>query len=596
MDTVTTFAVIGALGIGSQWLAWRFQLPAIVLMLVAGVVAGPVTGLLNPEDSFGELLKPIIAVAVAVILFEGGLTLNFKGLRDAGPSVLRLVIIGAPLGWVLSALAIRYGAGLSWESAIVFGGIMIVTGPTVITPLLRQARMQARPAQILKWEAIVNDPIGALAAVLAYEVVAALYTAHSVGDAFWHLAQGIVVAGVLGYLGGWFIARTFNRGKVPEYMKVPVLFGSVLAIYAASDNMLHESGLLAVTVMGVVLANAHLPSLEEIRRFKEHATVILVSGVFILLAASLTVEQLGSINLRMVLFVAIVVLVVRPVTVLTSLIGTKLPWRERAMIAWIGPRGVVLVAVSGLFGTQLTALGIEDGQNLTPLAFALVAGTVVLHGFSMAPLARRLGLTSNAVPGLMIVGGSRWAVNLATALNKADIPTMIVDRNWFRLRSARDAGLKVYHGEILSETAEHTLDLTPYGMVLAATDNNDYNALVGTDLGPEFGRGQVFQVGRSDEAEGRRALPATLGGRAFGDGIPYEEFMRREADGWAFRITKLTEEFGLDDYLAVNEGAHILGRIKESGLLLYDGKLPETIPAGTRILTFMRKQEARNAE
>ena len=265
------------------------------------------------------------------------------------------------------------------------------------------------------------------------------------------------------------------------------------------------------------------------------------------------------------------------------------------MIAWIGPRGVVLVAVSGLFGTQLSELGIEDGATLTTLAFALVAGTVVLHGFSIGPLAKRLNLTSAAVPGLMIVGGSRWAVNLATALEKAEIPTMIVDRNWFRLRSARDAGLKVYHGEILSETAEHTLDLGAYGAVLAATDNDGYNALVGTDLGPEFGRGQVFQVGRCDETEGRRALPATLGGRAFAEGLPYEDFARLEAAGWAFRVTKLTEEFDLNDYLARNEGAKILGRIKESGLLLYDGDIPESIPAGTRILAFHHKERDRGA-
>ena len=483
MDPVTTFALIGVLGIGSQWLAWRFQLPAIVLMLLAGVLAGPLTGLIDPEASFGFLLKPIIAVAVAVILFEGGLTLNLKSLRDAGPSVLRLVMIGAPLGWLLSAISVHYIAGLSWETAIVFGGIMIVTGPTVVTPLLRQARMEPRVARILKWEAIVNDPIGALAAVLAYEMVVALRTSTTVGGAIWHMVLGIVVASVLGYLGGRVIAWAFNRGKVPEYMKVPVMFGALLAIYAASDYILHESGLLAVTIMGVVLANTHLPSLDEIRRFKEHATVILVSGVFILLAASLTMAELASIDLRIVLFVAIVIFIARPLTVLLSLMGSGLPWTEKSMIAWIGPRGVVLVAVSGLFGTQLAELGIEDGRSLTTLSFALVAGTVVLHGFSIGPLARRLKLTSEAVPGLLIVGGSRWAVNLARALEKAEIPTMIVDRNWFRLRAAREAGVKVYHGEILSETVEHTLDLSAYGVVLAATDNDGYNALVCTDLG-----------------------------------------------------------------------------------------------------------------
>ncbi|WP_316014598.1 sodium:proton antiporter [Roseobacter sp. HKCCA0434] len=595
MDAVTVFALIGALGIGSQWLAWRYQLPAIVLMLAAGVIAGPLTGLIDPQASFGDLLKPIIAVAVAVILFEGGLTLNFASLKDAYPSVARLVVVGAPLGWIMSTLAVHFGAGLSWETSLVFGGIMIVTGPTVITPLLRQARMQPRPAQILKWEAIVNDPIGALAAVLAYELIVALRTSATLGEAAWHLVSGIAVASVLGYFGGRLLASSFRRGKVPEYMKVPVMFGAVLGIYAASDYVLHESGLLAVTIMGVVLANAHLPSLDEIRRFKEHATVILVSGVFILLAASLSMEQLFGINWRTVVFVLSVVLIARPVTVWISLIGTGLPWQEKLMIAWIGPRGVVLVAVSGLFGTQLAELGVADGAALTTLAFALVAGTVVLHGFSMAPLAKMLGLTSGAAPGLLIVGGSRWAVNLARALEAAELPAMIVDRNWFRLRAAREAGVKTYHGEILSETAEHALDLSPYASVLAATDNDGYNALIGTDLGPEFGRTNVFQVGRNDEAEGREALPASLGGRAFGDGTPYADFARLEAEGWAFRVTRLSEEFGLDDYRKTNPDALILGLINGGGLQLVERRLPEEVEPGTRLLAFAHKDGDRGA-
>ena len=192
LEPAVLFAIIGVLGIGSQWLAWRLQMPAIVLMLVAGIVAGPVTGLIDPETAFGELFRPIVSVAVAVILFEGGLTLNFRELRETRPAVRALVYIGAPLGWLLSTLAVRYGAGLSWESSVVFGGILVVTGPTVVTPLLRQAKMKPRPASILKWEAIVNDPIGALAAVLAFEVVTAIYGSLTMGEAAKHLSIGIV--------------------------------------------------------------------------------------------------------------------------------------------------------------------------------------------------------------------------------------------------------------------------------------------------------------------------------------------------------------------------------------------------------------------
>ena len=252
LDPVFLFAVIGALGIGSQWVAWRLRIPAIVMMLAAGLLAGPGLGLINPAQEFGELFRPVIAVAVAVILFEGGLTLNYKELSETGPAVRRLVILGAPLGWLFSALAARYAAGLSWESAAVFGGILVVTGPTVIMPLLRQARLASRPAGILRWESIVNDPVGALAAVLAFEVIWAMSGAGTFAKAAQHLVIGIGVALVAGIFAGWFTAFAFRRGHVPEYMKVPVLFGLVLLTYASTDMLLHESGLLAVTVMGIV--------------------------------------------------------------------------------------------------------------------------------------------------------------------------------------------------------------------------------------------------------------------------------------------------------------------------------------------------------
>ncbi len=587
MEPAVLFALIGVLGIGSQWLAWRLQMPAIVLMLAAGILAGPVTGLISPEQDLGELFRPIISIAVAVILFEGGLTLNFKELRDAGKAVRRLVYVGAPIGWLLSTLAIRYGAGLSWESAAVFGGILVVTGPTVVTPLLRQARMASRPASILRWEAIVNDPVGALAAVLAFEVITALYGSTTLIEAAEHLAIGIVVASLVGYAGGRFLVMAFKRAWVPEYMKVPVLFGAVLAVYASTDSVLHESGLLAVTLMGIVIANAHLPSLEELKRFKEHITVILVSGVFILLAASLKVEMVSQLNWRAILFVALIILFARPVTVMISLIGTGLPLNEKLMIAWIGPRGVVAVAVAGLFGSRLAELGVPDGATLAPLAFALVAATVVIHGFSMTPLARLLNLTSKEPPGVLIIGGTKWTVDLATDLKEAGVPVLLADRNWFRLREARAASVPVFFGEILSEAAEHTIDLNRYGILIAATDNDSYNALICTEFGPEFGRSNVFQVGRHEAGEDDRDLPVTIGGRTLGSGQSFEAYVKRARDGWEFTQTGLSDEYGLEQYLSEREGVEIIGILTKSGAFqpLASGGKPAP-KAGEKILAF----------
>ncbi|MEC7963583.1 MAG: sodium:proton antiporter [Pseudomonadota bacterium] len=550
LSPINAIALVGALGVGAQWLAWRLQLPGIVLMLLAGVIAGPVLGVLDPARDIGPLVAPMVSVAVAIILFEGGLTLNFHQLSDAATGVKRLVFVGAPLGWLTSAMALHYGAGLGWQASAVFGGIMIVTGPTVIAPLLRQAKLGRRPAALLQWEAIVNDPIGALAAVLAFELVVVLNTTETVSHAAQVLALGVVVATILGALGGYGIARAFKQGWVPEYMKVPVLFVVLIAIFAASDTVLHESGLLAVTIMGVVIANAELPSYTELRRFKEHATVLLVSGVFILLAASLDFSTLGQLNWRAALFVASVILLARPATVLISLLGTDLPWRERVLIAFTGPRGVVLVAVAGLFGERLAALGAADGALVAPLAFVLVAVTVVLHGFTLTPFARALGLAGAAVPGVLLVGGSRFSLALAQALGKAEVPVLIADPNRTRLRAARQAGVNTFYGDVLSEAAEHNLELAQYGRIIALSDNDAYNTLVTTDLGPEFGRDNIFQLARHKGDLARNALPSSLGGRAFVAGHNFDELEANMRAGHDMRCTRLSEEYGLEDWKA----------------------------------------------
>lgn len=548
LTPINAIALVGALGVGAQWLAWRLQLPGIVLMLLAGIIVGPVLGILDPARDIGPLVGPMVSVAVAIILFEGGLTLNFHQLSDAATGVKRLVFVGAPLGWLTSALALHYGAGLGWEASAVFGGIMIVTGPTVIAPLLRQAKLGRRPAALLQWEAIVNDPIGALAAVLAFEVVVVLNTTETLSHAAQALVLGIVVATALGAAAAYGIAKAFKQGMVPEYMKVPVLFVVLIAIFAASDTVLHESGLLAVTIMGVVIANAELPSYVELRRFKEHATVLLVSGVFILLAASLDFSTLAQLNWRAALFVGAVVLLARPLTVLISLLGTDLPWQERVLIAFTGPRGVVLVAVAGLFGERLAALGVVDGALVAPLAFVLVAVTVVLHGFTLTPFARLLGLAGAATPGVLLVGGSRFSTALAECLHKAGLPVLIADPNRGHLRAARQAGLNTFYGDVLSEAAEHNLELAQYGRIIALSDNDAYNTLITTDLGPEFGRDNVFQIAREKDGNSRHALPSTLGGRSFAAGLTFDTLEAKVRSGHEMRLTRLSAEYSVEQW------------------------------------------------
>ena len=591
-------ALVGVLGGGAQWLAWRLRLPGIVLLLAAGLIVGPLAGIFVPARDLGPIVQPLVALAVAVILFEGGLTLSFHGLRGAAEGVRRLVFLGAPLGWIASAAALHWVAGLGWGASAVFGGIMIVTGPTVIAPLLRQARLRKRPAALLQWEAIVNDPVGALAAVLAFAVLTVVAAEATPAAVLVRVAGGILFGAALGFAAGWALVRAFRGGRVPEYMKVPALFVTVIAVFAVSDEVLHESGLLAVTVMGVVVANSQLPSFGELRRFKEQATVLLVSGVFILLAAGISREDLAALDWRMAAFVASVVLVARPAAVLLALAGSAVPWRERLLVALTGPRGVVLVAVAGVFGEALLGLGIEDGARIVPLAFALVAATVVLHGFTLTPLARALGLTAAEEPGVILVGGTPFTVAFAEALKRLEVPVLVADRNYGHLREARAAGIEVFYGDILSEAAEQRLELVAFERLVAASDDDAYNTLVATDLAPEFGRENVFQLARAKTESRRFALPPTLGGRALPGRLTCMEAETRVEGGWRFTATTLSEDYTLDDWRADNPEALVLGEKPGAGALrlLTEDARPVGGP-GTKLLVFAPpEQEGAAAE
>ena len=587
LTPMEAFAVIGVAGVGAQWLAWRLRLPAIVLMLAAGLILGPATGILVPARDIGALVGPMVSLAVSVILFEGGLTLNFHQLADARPAVRRLVYVGAPLGWLLSTLALMWIGGMSWQASLVFGGIMIVTGPTVIAPLLRQARLVTRPAQVLQWEGIVNDPIGALAAALALQIVVVANAGLFWGQALARVVPGVLAALVIGALVGWGIVQAFRRHLVPEYMKVPVLFVTVLGAFALSDSILHESGLLAVTVMGLIVANANLASYAELYRFKEHATILLVSGVFIILAAGIDFAQLSNLSLRAALLIAAIILIVRPATVMLSLWGTNLPMKERLLIAFTGPRGVVLVAVSGIFAERLVAEGVPDGALIAPLAFVLVLATVLLHGFTLAPLARRLGLTSGDTPGVMIVGGSPFATGLAQALQKVEVEVLVTDPNRDHLRSARAAGVPTYYGDVLGEAAESNVEFLAYRYILAASDNDAYNTLVATDIAPDFGRDAIWQVAREKDDRPRHSLPNQLGGQGFAEGRTLAQLNGMIADGWVFRTTRLTEEYTLEKWREARPGAVPLATLDGGDIRFLRRAEDLTDRAGRRIVSLI---------
>ncbi len=542
------------LGIASQWVAWRYRIPAIVLLAAAGLLVGPGLELIRPAELFGDALSPIVGLCVAIILFEGGLSLDFRELKVAASGVRRLVYVGAPLGWGLGALAAHFVGGLSWPVALVFGAIMVVTGPTVVMPMLRQAGLGRRSASYLKWEGIVNDPIGALLAVLVFNFFVYASPATEVsgwGSVVSSLTKALLAGGVLGGMGGWLVGKAFQRGLVPEYLKSPVMFVAVLVFFTLSNLLQHEAGLLAVTVMGMVVGNMHLPGIEDMRRFKEYITVMLVSLVFVLLTADLDRQVLLELDWRGMALIVAILFITRPLAIMLATTNAGMNMNDRILLAWIAPRGIVAAATAGIMGPGLAAGGYEDATALLPLVFGIIFSSVVLHGLSIGWLARKLGLVSREAGTVLLVGASPWSVELAQKMMGMGIRVVLADSSWHNLRAARLAGVLVYYGEILSEIAEESVEIAHVETVLAATSNDAYNALVCTAMAPEIGRSAVFQLPMGDSMQDDpKAVARPLRGNiAFGQDALFERLWRAHVRGWKFSRTTITDTYSYSDFL-----------------------------------------------
>ena len=546
MEETILLLVVGVAvaGVFGQWLGWRLKVPAIIPLLVIGAVAGPIAGIVRPSAALGEVMRPAIGMAVAIIVFEGGLNLNLRELRSAGSGVLRLVAVALPLNWLFGTLAARFVAGLSWPVAVLVGAILVVTGPTVIMPLLRQAKLEPRSAAFLKWEAIVNDPIGATITLLVLSFLT-LSTTMSTTDALielgWRTAVGGGVAGALGFVVPFCIRTLFRRDLAPEFLKTPILLAGALGVYAAGEAIQPETGLVGATLFGVVLANIDVTGLQELRRFKESLTVFLVSGLFILLTANIDRQTVMLLSWPIVATTLVILFIARPLAIGLATLGAKVSWAERLLVGWIGPRGVVAAAIAGVAGERLAGAGYSDARLVLPLVFAIIASTVLLHGLSLAPLARRLGLASGGRGGLLIVGASAFTVALGEALRGTGVPILIVDRSMNALRPARLAGLQTQRIEILSAIGEELIDLRDFEHVLAATTEDAYNALVCTRFAPELGRERVYQL-PPDESSGRHAASREWRGKiAVAAEMDYQRLSDLMQDGAAFVVEPVTD-------------------------------------------------------
>lgn len=552
MSIALQLALLVVLGFLAQWAAWRLRLPAILFLLLIGLVLGPATGWLRPDAALGPLLLPIVSLSVAVILFEGSLTLRFDQLKGVGVSVLRLVSIGALVSLFVLAAAAHWLAAMPWELALLFGALTCVTGPTVIVPMLRSVRPNARIANVLRWEGIIIDPLGALFAVLVFEAIVSRQQGHSLLVFGLTILSG-VVAGTIGALA---LGQALRRQWLPEYLQSFGALALVLLTFSVANEFAHESGLLAVTIMGMILANRRDIAIEEILSFKEHLSTLLISALFILLAARLGWPLPPGTLFAGLAILAVAQFIARPLGVLASTLGGALAWRERALLAWIAPRGIVAAAVSALFALRLEQTGMAGAEQLVPLTFALIIGTVVLQSATSGWIARRLGVAEREPHGVLVVGANRVARTIAGSLAAQGVDVLVADDDWFDIRAARMDNLRTWYGDALSEQAERTLDLAGIGQLFAMSARRETNSLACVKYRVEFGRHRALRMRIIDlapDGKGSREPASMLAApRLFGDAVTLASLEDRLAQGWKIKSTRLTDAFGLDRFLATH--------------------------------------------
>ena len=578
MDFLFYLAMVPALGITAQWIAWRTGLPGILLLLVFGMTLGHfiepdlfLRDLTHGNEQAGPiLLFPLVSLSVAVIMLEGGLSLNLKELREAGNAAFRLCTIGAIISCAGVMIAAHYILDFGWRLSLLLGAILVVTGPTVIGPLLRQVRPSKRVTSTLKWEGIVIDPIGAVLAVLVFDQLMMHVNDPSLWSAALMLFETALVGAGLGIAGGMTLAFAFRHYLIPDHLQGIATLAIGMLFFAISDHIASESGLIAVTVLGMWLSNSKNLNVESIIEFKENLRTLLIGCLFIVLGSRVNVDEILAVGIPGLLFLAVLILLIRPASVYLSLLGTPLNLREKAFIAAMAPRGIVAAAVSSVFALEMESLpeslAIEDAQHLDTVTFLVILGTVTSYGLTASPLARILGLSQQNNHGILIAGADTWIRDLALEFKKLGLPVLLVDTNYNKIAKAKIAGLNAVCANILNEHVREDLDLNGIGKLMALTQNDEVNSLAVRECQPLFGRANLYQLTfRIQNQHNRRGLTRNLMGRElFDPELTFSKLEDFHEVGARFKTTTLSESYSYQDFLErYQNGAKLLFVIDE---------------------------------
>lgn len=544
-------ALIIILGILAQWISWRFRLPSILLLLIAGFISGPYLGLIKPDAFFGELLFPVVSISVAVILFEGGLNLKLSELRSVGKVVRNLVSIGILVTWILASAAAYYIVHLELETSILIGAILVVTGPTVILPLLRHVKPVGQINSILKWEGIVNDPIGALLSILVLEVIISTGIEEATLQVALGILKTIILSTSIGLVGSYLIVVLLKRRLIPDFLHNAISLSVVVAVFTASNLIQAESGLFAVTIMGIFLANQSSVPVRHIIEFKENLRILLISSLFIILSARLRIADFHILNSNSFLFVLVLLLIIRPAAVFLSSVGSKLKWKEKLYLSWMAPRGIVAAAISSLFAIELFREGVQTSDQMVPLIFLVIIATITIYGLSAIPLARWLGIANTDPQGCLILGAHPLSRAIGKVLQSKGIKALLVDSNYNNVRAAKMEGLPAFQGSILSENILNDLDLNGIGYLLAMTSNKEVNSLATIYFSRVFGSKGVYQlsVEENEKNKGKKVSTELRGQILFGSEYTYYYLTDRFNNNKQIKSTNITGKFDYDSFL-----------------------------------------------
>ena len=554
--TVLSLSAILITGTVCQWIAWRAKLPAIIFLLLSGIVAGPVLGWLNPDRLLGDLLFPFVSLAVAVILFEGSLTLKFQEIPGLERVIRNMITFGMLVTWLITSVATRWLLHFSWEVAFLFGALMVVTGPTVIVPMLRTVRPNENVANILRWEGILIDPIGATMAVLVYEFIISGGTTSGLGAGMRVFGKSLAAGLVIGAAGGQSFGVILRRHWIPQYLQSVAALSLACGAFAASNALEPESGLLAVTVMGVWLANMRGVELDEILDFKENLSVLFISMLFILLAARLDLDTLLGLGWPALAVFAFIQFLARPLNAQISALGSKLSMAERHLLAWIAPRGIIAAAISALFAIKLEAVGYAEATRMVPLTFMVIIGTVLLQSATAGPIAKWLNVAEPEPRGFLIIGANAVSRAIGSGLVANGFRVLLADQDWNHITAAKMEGLPTYYGNPVSEHAERNLRLIGIGRLLALTPNIELNVLATQHYRLEFGPNNLYtiRIRRPENgADDRRAVFKHGGQPLFREPVIYNDLAERLAGGAEIKTTLLTERFSFENFLDQQE-------------------------------------------